>query len=96
MKHFLILDSVLDACVIGVFLLLPKYCVRGDKCTRRAAQSNQLRAELEMLRERYMQSNNEMANLRKALDEARTNSERLHKESELVVHNVSTWVREQK
>lgn len=96
MKHFLILDSVLDALCDWCILIVAVICIRGDKCTRRAAQSNQLRAELEMLRERYMQSNNEMANLRKALDEARTNSERLHKESELVVHNVSTWVREQK
>ncbi|KAK2191328.1 hypothetical protein NP493_54g04036 [Ridgeia piscesae] len=43
-----------------------------------------------------MNVSKDLSNARLALDESRTNSERLHRESELVVQNVNTWVREQK
>lgn len=49
-----------------------------------------------MLRQKYHHVNEEMNNLRLALEESRNNGDRLHKESELVVQNVNTWVREQK
>ena len=38
----------------------------------------------------------ENSGLKVALNDSRANSERLHHESELVVQNVNTWVREQK
>ena len=34
--------------------------------------------------------------LRVSLEDARANGDRLHRESELVVENVSSWVKEQK
>lgn len=49
-----------------------------------------------MLRNKYHNASEEIANLRLALEESRGNGERLHRESELVVQNVNTWVREQK
>ena len=49
-----------------------------------------------MLRNKYHTASEEISNLRVALEEARSNSDRLHRESELVVQNVNTWVREQK
>ena len=55
-----------------------------------------MRSDLEMLRNKYHTASEEITNLRVALEEARGNSDRLHRESELVVQNVNTWVREQK
>ena len=59
-------------------------------------QSEALKNELEMLKQKYQTSSDEITNLRVALDDSRSNSDRLHRESELVVQNVNTWVREQK
>ena len=59
-------------------------------------QSDRLKGELEIIRVKYHQANEELANLRMNLDDSRSNADRLHKESELVVHNVNTWVKEQK
>ncbi|ELT95079.1 hypothetical protein CAPTEDRAFT_224432 [Capitella teleta] len=55
-----------------------------------------MQSELEQLRHKQLVSGEEVAGLRIALEESRSNGERLHKESELVVQNVNTWVREQK
>ena len=59
-------------------------------------QAEKFRNELESLRKKYHSANEEISNLRLALEESRANSERLHRESELVVQNVNVWVREQK
>ena len=59
-------------------------------------QSEQLRSEVEQLRHKQHVASEEIAALRIALEESRSNGERLHRESELVVQNVNTWVREQK
>lgn len=55
-----------------------------------------MQSELDTLRERYHSLNEEMTSVKVALEDSRSNSDRLHKESELVVQNVNTWVREQK
>ena len=49
-----------------------------------------------MVRQNYHAANEEITHLRLSLEESRSNGERLHRESELVVQNVNTWVREQK
>ncbi len=59
-------------------------------------QSDKWKSEFEVLRHKYHNANEEITNLRMALEESRANGERLHRESELVVQNVNTWVREQK
>ena len=55
-----------------------------------------LHAEQESLRSRLQVSQEETAGLKLALSDSRANNDRLHRESELVVQNVNTWVREQK
>ena len=52
--------------------------------------------ELELMKQNYRSANEEISGLRVALEESRSNGDRLHRESELVVHNVNTWVQEQK
>lgn len=59
-------------------------------------QSEKVISELELMRQNYHSANEEIKGLRMALEESRTNGDRLHKESELVVQNVNTWVQEQK
>ena len=58
-------------------------------------QSEKLLSELDLMRQNY-HSASEIKGLRMVLEESRTNGDRLHKESELVVQNVNTWVQEQK
>lgn len=53
-------------------------------------------SELDLIRQNYRSANEEIKGLRLALEESRSNGDRLHKESELVVQNVNTWVQEQK
>lgn len=48
------------------------------------------------MKQNYRSANEEISGLRVALEESRANGDRLHRESELVVHNVNTWVQEQK
>lgn len=48
------------------------------------------------MKQNYRNANEEISGLRLALEESRANGDRLHRESELVVHNVNTWVQEQK
>ena len=59
-------------------------------------QSEKLMSELDLIRQNYRSANEEIKGLRMALEESRSNGDRLHKESELVVQNVNTWVQEQK
>lgn len=55
-----------------------------------------MRNQLELMNHNYKSANEEIQGLRVALEESRSNGDRLHKESELVVQNVNTWVQEQK
>lgn len=48
------------------------------------------------MKQNYRSANEEISGLRAALEESRSNGDKLHRESELVVHNVNTWVQEQK
>ena len=59
-------------------------------------QAEKLMSELDLIRQNYRSANEEIKGLRLALEESRSNGDRLHKESELVVQNVNTWVQEQK
>lgn len=59
-------------------------------------QSERMYQELDLIRQKFQNANEENASLRSSLDESRANGEKLHRESELVVQNVNTWVREQK
>ncbi|CAG5136164.1 unnamed protein product, partial [Candidula unifasciata] len=59
-------------------------------------EAGKLLGELEMMKQNYRGASEEIAGLRMALEESRANGDRLHRESELVVHNVNTWVQEQK
>ena len=59
-------------------------------------QSNRLGCEVQSLEAKLEASRDEIGAMRMSLDEARSNSDRLHRESELVVANVNKWVQEQK
>ena len=59
-------------------------------------QTDNMRNQLELMHHNYKSANEEIQGLRVALEESRSNGDRLHKESELVVQNVNTWVQEQK
>ena len=59
-------------------------------------QNNRLSAEVQSLESKLEASRDEIGAMRMSLDEARANSDRLHRESELVVANVNKWVQEQK
>lgn len=73
--------------LFGVIVYLIMLCVY---------QSEKLLSELDLMRQNYHSANEEIKGLRMALEESRTNGDRLHKESELVAQNVNTWVQEQK
>ncbi len=60
------------------------------------SQADQYRSEAQVLGTQYQKAAEEVSSLRVSLDESRTNGERLHRESELVVKNVNQWVKEQK
>ena len=68
-------------------------CFINSSCFQ---QGERLRNELDLLRHNYHSANDEIQSLRVALEESRSNGDRLHRESELVVQNVNTWVQEQK
>ncbi|XP_072452086.1 uncharacterized protein pmfbp1 isoform X3 [Chiloscyllium punctatum] len=55
-----------------------------------------MKVELVSLREKYHSKTEELETLRKSLHGARSDSSRLHRESELVVANVNQWVKDQK
>jgi len=74
------------------------YCLCNSFKTYRTLllQSEMLKLEFQELKQKYHSANEEITNLRLTLEESRSNGDRLHKESELVVQNVNTWVKEQK
>ncbi|XP_069757408.1 polyamine-modulated factor 1-binding protein 1 isoform X3 [Narcine bancroftii] len=55
-----------------------------------------MKVELTSLQERYHSKTEELETLRMSLHDARSDSSRLHRESELVVANVNQWVKDQK
>uniref|UniRef100_A0A8D0GJL8 Polyamine-modulated factor 1-binding protein 1 n=1 Tax=Sphenodon punctatus TaxID=8508 RepID=A0A8D0GJL8_SPHPU len=55
-----------------------------------------LQNKINLLRQKCVASSNEVEALRASLGAARSDSCRLHQESELVVTNVNQWVREQR
>lgn len=60
------------------------------------SQLEGLHTELDSVEEKHRAAVGEVEVLRQALGDARTDSSRLHRESELVVTNVNQWVEEQK
>ncbi|GAA6072883.1 trichohyalin, partial [Tachysurus ichikawai] len=62
----------------------------------KVAQLESSHAELDSVEQKFRASVSEVEVLRQALSDARTDSSRLHRESELVVTNVNQWVKEQK
>ncbi|XP_017333578.1 polyamine-modulated factor 1-binding protein 1 isoform X2 [Ictalurus punctatus] len=62
----------------------------------KVSQLDTLHTELDSLEQKYRAAVSEVEVLRQALGDARTDSSRLHRESELVVTNVNQWVKEQK
>ncbi|WAR12172.1 PMFBP-like protein [Mya arenaria] len=67
-----------------------------EKYKLKCCESEKIYTEVDLMRQNYQSANEEIKGLRMALEESRTNGDRLHKESELVVQNVNTWVQEQK
>ncbi|KAM9122018.1 polyamine-modulated factor 1-binding protein 1 [Pangshura tecta] len=59
-------------------------------------ESARWQQELNVLRQKFVASSSEAEALRSSLGAARSDSRRLHRESELVLANVSQWVKEQK
>jgi hypothetical protein len=52
--------------------------------------------ELQNQRQKQQLLHEENKNLELSLNQSRDNSERLHKESEMVITNVNSWVHEQR
>ena len=57
---------------------------------------DRLEEELRIARNNHHVASEEVVALQAALDDARSNGDRLHQESEQVVRNVNGWVDEQK
>lgn len=68
----------------------------AERLSTKAQEVERLEEELKSVRQTYKLSVDEAQALQAALDDARSNSDRLHKESEQVVMNVNGWVDEQK
>ncbi|XP_062997273.1 polyamine-modulated factor 1-binding protein 1-like [Elgaria multicarinata webbii] len=67
-----------------------------EKCHSATEEREELQHEVNLLRQKFVVSSQEVEALQTALETARSDSRRLHHESELVVANVSQWVKEQK
>ncbi|XP_077687710.1 polyamine-modulated factor 1-binding protein 1 isoform X3 [Eretmochelys imbricata] len=67
-----------------------------EKLHGAAEERDRLQQELHVLRQKFVASSNEAEALRSSLGAARSDSRRLHCESELVLANVTQWVKEQK
>jgi hypothetical protein len=55
-----------------------------------------MEAELQNHKQKYCNLVEETKNLEVSLTQSRDNSDRLHKESEMVITNVNSWVHEQR
>ncbi|KAF7703395.1 hypothetical protein HF521_022402 [Silurus meridionalis] len=62
----------------------------------KVAQLETVHSEMDSVEQKYRDALSEVKVLKQALGDARTDSSRLHRESELVVTNVNQWVKEQK
>uniref|UniRef100_A0A8C2GVP8 Polyamine-modulated factor 1-binding protein 1 n=1 Tax=Cyprinus carpio TaxID=7962 RepID=A0A8C2GVP8_CYPCA len=67
-----------------------------DNYTAKAAQVEALLSQMDAVSQKYSTAVCEADVLRQCLGDARSDSSRLHRESELVVTNVNQWVKEQK
>ncbi|KAL4630269.1 polyamine-modulated factor 1-binding protein 1 isoform X3 [Arapaima gigas] len=67
-----------------------------DDYHSKVAQVDALCSQLELMKQKLKTAANEVEVLRQSLGCARSDSSRLHKESELVVSNVNQWVKEQR
>ncbi|XP_026518977.1 polyamine-modulated factor 1-binding protein 1-like [Terrapene carolina triunguis] len=67
-----------------------------EKLHGAAEERDRLQQDLNVLRQKFVASSSEAEALRSSLGAARSDSHRLHRESELVLANVSQWVKEQK
>ncbi|XP_015780773.1 PREDICTED: polyamine-modulated factor 1-binding protein 1-like isoform X1 [Acropora digitifera] len=59
-------------------------------------ENEKLKQEFSISRQQHQSCLEEVQTLRVSLEDARANGDRLHRESELVVENVNSWVKEQK
>ena len=57
---------------------------------------NKMEADLQNQRQKQQLLQEENKNLELSLSQSRENSDRLHKESEMVITNVNSWVHEQR
>ncbi|XP_054856259.1 polyamine-modulated factor 1-binding protein 1 [Eublepharis macularius] len=67
-----------------------------EKWHAAAEERGELQNELSLLRQNFVVSSKEVETLQTSLEAARSDGRRLHQESELMVANVSQWVKEQK
>ncbi|XP_053126825.1 polyamine-modulated factor 1-binding protein 1 isoform X7 [Hemicordylus capensis] len=67
-----------------------------EKYHRAREENEELQSEVNLLRQKFVVSSREVESLQTSLEAARSDSHRLNHESELVVANVSQWVKEQK
>ena len=68
----------------------------SDKCRLKVDEACRMDAELQALTLKCMQLGEENKKLEACLEKSRDNGERLHKESEMVIANVNSWVHEQR
>ncbi|XP_042293436.1 polyamine-modulated factor 1-binding protein 1 isoform X2 [Sceloporus undulatus] len=67
-----------------------------ERCRSMAEEREELQNEANLLRQKFVVSNREVESLQTSLEAARSDNCRLQHESELVMANVSQWVKEQK
>lgn len=67
-----------------------------ERLTSKNQELERCDEDLKIARNSHRAATEEIQSLQAALDDARNNGDRLHKESEQVVRNVNGWVDEQK
>ncbi|EDO49210.1 predicted protein [Nematostella vectensis] len=80
----------------GVVVLKVELATLQEKHRLLFEENEKLKQELSLSRSQNQSCLEEVQTLRISLEEARANGDRLHRESELVVENVNSWVQEQK
>jgi len=79
-----------------IITLKTDYASVREKLKLREEEVERLRQEVKSTSHKYNHTYQELQDTRKELSDARTNSDRLTRESEAVVENVNTWVQEQR
>ncbi|XP_073691780.1 uncharacterized protein pmfbp1 [Garra rufa] len=79
-----------------VIMLKMEMASLRENYTAKVAQVEALLSQMDAVNQKYSTAVCEADVLRQCLGDARTDSSRLHRESELVVTNVNQWVKEQK